>query len=101
LGVEGQLNAEAGFSVSANAGASWFLVVNDPKIKNTNNPEAFAGQYTGGGAYGSYEPLLGKIGVNGQMSVAKDKSWTVYSLGASVGVGPLNSYDSFIKKCSI
>ncbi|MBO9583458.1 MAG: hypothetical protein J7574_04795 [Flavobacterium sp.] len=88
MGVEGQLNAETGFSVSANAGASWFLAVHDPKVKNTNNPEAFAGQYTGGGVYGSYEPLLGKVAVNGQVSVAKDKSWTVYSLGASVGIGP-------------
>ncbi len=87
-GVEGQLIGATGFEVSAGVGKSWFLAVHDPKVKNTNNPEAFAGDYTGGGIGGSYEPLLGKVAVNGQISQSTDKSWTVYALGASVAVGP-------------
>ena len=88
-GVEGQVIGATGFEVSVGGGKSWFLAVYDPKSgKPTNNPEGFEGKYTGGGVGGSYEPLLGKVALNGQISQSTDKSWTVYGLGASVAVGP-------------
>ena len=87
-GVEGQVIGATGFEVSVGGGKSWFLAVHDPKVKNTNTPEAFAGGYTGGGIGGSFEPLLGKVAISGQVSKSTDKSWTVYGLGASAALGP-------------
>ncbi|TCC97710.1 hypothetical protein EZ444_07280 [Pedobacter hiemivivus] len=91
VGVEGQAvlgttSAEA----SIGAGKSYFLAFNHPEagVNNSNSPMGFAGDYSGGGVSGSYKPLIGDVNVSGQYSTSSDKSWTVWSLGASIAIGP-------------
>ena len=87
------VGTEAVGSVSSTADANvginknWFVAVNNPKIKGTNNPKDFAGKYSGSGGSGSLEALIVDGSINYQKSVSKNESWTTYSVGASASIG--------------
>ncbi|MFT2011584.1 RHS repeat-associated core domain-containing protein [Pontibacter sp. 13R65] len=85
-GVEGQLQATTSVEASIGAGRSWFVAFNNNP--ETNNPDGFAGNYFGGGASASFQPIIGGATIGGQYSVSQDGTWRQFSVGLSVSVGP-------------
>ena len=85
-GTETQTQVTSSGQLTGGVAKGWFIAFNqDPK---KNNPQDFAGTYSGGSVSGGAGLLLAGVSANGQWATSTDGSWNILSLGISVSIGP-------------